>query len=140
MEFWRATAVVVVVKQRGVRRRFFAIKRAESRPVDQIIIEPAVVVVVDKANTGAVGLDDELLLRHTHLVYPSGKPCLLGNVFEDDRPLVDESSRGDWSPLFVINRRCYHARRDPTHTASLLWRGLTMLRVANPSTTGKRYE
>src|ERR1019366_1625700 len=61
-------AVVVVMKQRRVRRLFLAIECIEGRSVDQVNVEPAVIVVVDQADTRAVGFDDEILLWHAHLV------------------------------------------------------------------------
>ena len=79
-------AIVVVVEQRGVGRLFFAVERVEGRAVDQVDVEPAVVVVVDQADAGAVGLDDELLFRHAHLVDPAGEAGLFGDVLKDHRP------------------------------------------------------
>ena len=85
-----------------MRRLFFAVERIECRAVDQVDIEPAIVVVVDQANARAVGLDNEVLLRRAHLVGPAGEPRLFGDVFEDHRALVDEAARGDGPLLLVV--------------------------------------
>ena len=104
-------SVVVVVKQRGVRRLLLAVKRVECRAVDEVDIEPAVVVVVDQADAGSVGLNDEVLLRHAHLVDPAGEPGLFGDVLKDHRPLVDESSGGDGPLLRVVDQPRLPGRR-----------------------------
>ena len=62
---------MVVVEERGVRRLFLAVERIEGGTVDQVDVEPAVVVVVEQANAGAVGFDDEVFLGHAHLVTSS---------------------------------------------------------------------
>ena len=64
-------SIMIVVKQRGVRRRFLAIQRIECGTVHQVDVEPAVVVIIDQANARSVGFEDELLLRHAHLVDPA---------------------------------------------------------------------
>ncbi len=68
---------MVVVEQGRMGRLFLAVQSLKRRAVDQIDVRPAVVVVVDQADAGAVGLDDEALLRHAHLVDPAGKPAFL---------------------------------------------------------------
>ena len=105
-------AVVIVVEQRGVRRLFLAVERVEGRAVDEVDIEPAVVVVVDQANAGAVGLDDEVLLRGAHLVDPAGEPGLFGDVLKDHRAGVDEAARGDGPFLLVVDRGSADAAGD----------------------------
>ena len=111
---------MVVVEQRGVRRLFFAVERVEGRAVDQVDIEPAVVVVVDQAHARAVGLDDEVLFRHAHLVDPAGEPGLLGDVLKDHRPFVDESAGGDGPLLRVVDG----GRSDATGNAHSILTGL----------------
>src|SRR6266568_5268076 len=76
--------VVIVVEQRGVWRRLLALHRIEGRAVNQINVQPAVVVVVDQSHSRAVGVDDQLLVRRTHPVVPSGEASWFCDVFEDN--------------------------------------------------------
>ncbi len=70
-------SVVIVVEERCVRRCLFAVERIEGGAVDDVNIEPAVVVVIDQAHAGAIGFNDVLLLRRSHLVGPLGEPGFL---------------------------------------------------------------
>src|SRR5580658_924006 len=94
-------AVVVIMKQRRVGRRLLAVERIKGRAVDDINIEPAVVVVVDQPHAGALGLDDVLLLRTAHLVRPMGQSGLLRIVFEDRRAALHKAARRD-RPLLLV--------------------------------------
>ena len=114
------SSVVVVVKQRGMRRLFLAVQRIEGRAIDQVNVEPAVVVVIDQAHARAVGLDNEVLLRHAHLVSPSGKSRLFGDVLEDHGAGIDKSTCGDGTLLCVVHRRRRYPRSyATTHAARL---------------------
>ena len=70
-------AVVIVVEERGVRRGLFAGERVDGGAVDDVDVEPAVVVVVEQAYTRALGLDDVVLGWSAHLVGPLGEAGLL---------------------------------------------------------------
>ena len=74
---------MVVAEERGVGRGFLAVEGVEGGAVDEVDVGPAVVVVVDDADAGAVGLHDEVLLRGAHLVDPAGEAGLFGDVLED---------------------------------------------------------
>ena len=88
-------SVVIVVKECGVRGGFFAVEGVEGRAVDEVDIEPAVVVVVDEADAGAVGFDDEPLLGGAHDVFPAGEASGGGSVLEDDGAGVYYAAGGD---------------------------------------------
>src|SRR5580692_7312789 len=119
----RKRSVVVVVEQRCVRRFFLSIQRIERRAVHQVDVQPTIVVVVEKANTGTIRFHDELLLGYTHLVDPVAESGLLGDVLEDNRPFVDESTGGNWAPLFIVDRRRRDTSGDASHSTLLLRRG-----------------
>src|SRR5271154_2697167 len=78
-----------------MRRFFLAVESLEGRAVDEIDIEPAIVVVVDQSNAGAICLQDELLVGVAHLMRPMRDARLLGDVLKDDRPQGDESPGSD---------------------------------------------
>ena len=109
-----------------MRRRLFTVQRVKRRAIHQVNIEPAVVVVVDQANTRAVRLHDELLLRHAHLVDPTRQARSLGDVLEDHRAAVNEFACRDRPLLRVILRR---RLQPPTQyrCSSLAWRAATVL-------------
>ena len=114
---------MVVAKEGGVRGFFLAVQRIERGAVDEVDVEPAVVVVVDQAHAGAVGLDDEILLRRAHFVGPAGESGGLGDVLKDDRSGVDESARRDGALLFVIDRGGADTSGNSAHSALLRLRG-----------------
>ena len=52
---------MIVVKERRVRRVSFAGQRFVCRSADKINVEPAIVVVVDQANAGALRFKQQAL-------------------------------------------------------------------------------
>jgi hypothetical protein len=97
-------AVVIVVEQGGVRRRLLAVQRIERRTVEQVDIQPAIVVVVDQPHARAVGVDDQSLVRCAHRMVPAGKSCGLGPILEDNRAGVDKPACCDGPLHRVVNR------------------------------------
>ena len=61
-------------------------------------------VVVDEANTGALGLDDVAFGRGAHFVGPVGQSRLLADVFKDNGAGLYETARGD-GPMLRIKER-----------------------------------
>ncbi len=120
-------AILVVPKQRRVRRLFLAVQRVECRAVHQVDRQPAAVVVIDQADARSVGLNDELLFRHAHLVNPAGEPRGFGDVLEDHRSGIHKAARGDGPLMFVVDRGSSDAPGNPAHALlrlSLLGRRL----------------
>ena len=78
-----------------------ASERVEGGSVDQVDVEPAVVVVVEQGDAGADGFDDEGFCRGPHVVGPGGKASFCGYVLEDDRARFYEAAGGDWAVLGV---------------------------------------
>jgi hypothetical protein len=104
----RKRAIVVVVKQRSLRRWLLAVQCVKRGAIHQVDVQPAIVVVVNQAHAGAVGFYDESLVRHAHLVDPAGKAGLFGHVFKHHGAGVNETAGRDGALLLVIHRGCAH--------------------------------
>ena len=98
-------AVVIIPVQPGQRRfprriRFgFARPRLQPRPVQNERIHPAVVVVVEERDAGAVGLDDEALAIDVAIDRRLAQSGAIGDIDERHRPRrrvrrADEGPRG----------------------------------------------
>ena len=70
------------MKERGLGRRHLATLGVISGTVHKIDVEPAVIVIIQKAYARSIGLDDEFLFRRAHDVLPRSQTGLAGNVFE----------------------------------------------------------
>src|SRR4029077_1618920 len=57
------SAIVIIVKQHGPRRRFFSFEGCDGGTVEQIYIEPAVVVVVEQSHAGTWHLNNRAFIR-----------------------------------------------------------------------------
>ena len=49
---------MIIVKEHGARRRLSSFQRAEGAAVEQVNIEPAVVIVIEESHTGAGRVDN----------------------------------------------------------------------------------
>src|SRR4030088_2776742 len=96
---------MIVVKYRSLGGGRFSVHRVNGGPIDEINVEPAIVVVVDQAHTGAVCLNDVMLLRRPHGVLPASQARFLGYVLKDYRAAFDEPPSSDW-PVFAVEHRC----------------------------------
>src|SRR5271170_2399093 len=94
-------AIVIVVKERSMGRSCFTVYSVVGRAIDEIDIQPAVVVIVDKADARSICLDDEFLLRGAHHVSPHCQTRFLGDVLKDDGSVLDEAAGSDGSVLAV---------------------------------------
>ena len=81
--------------------RGFAGLRLVGRSIHKIDIEPAVIVVVQQANAGALGFEDELLLRSARLVTPSRKASGRGDILKDNGAGLHKSTGGEGAVLAV---------------------------------------
>jgi hypothetical protein len=100
--------VVIVVKERGVGRGFLAIEGVECGAVDQIDVEPAVVVVIDQSHAGAVRFKDKGLLWPTHHMAPPAQARRFGHILKDHRPGFGKPTRSD-RPSFSVVLGLVHA-------------------------------
>src|SRR5204863_4418713 len=80
-----------------------------------------------------VGLDDELLVRHSHFVVPAGQSRLTCYVLEYPWPGFDKPSSGDGSSLGVVDGGCQPAGGDPSSCAAGLRLSWLLLRLARTS-------
>ena len=96
-------SVVVVMEERGVRRRGLAGERVIGRAIDEVDVEPAVVVVVDKAHAGAVGLQDVLFGAGAHHVLPASQAGRLAHILKNNGAGVDKAACGDGAVLRVVD-------------------------------------
>ncbi len=94
-------SIVIVVEEGGVRRRLFTGERVEGGPVHDVDVHPTIVVVVNEADAGALGLNNELLFRAAHFVGPDGEPGFCRVILKDDGTGGDESAGGDGPVLRV---------------------------------------
>src|ERR1700734_818351 len=119
-------AIVIVVKQCGLWRGCLSAPGVEGRTIDEINIEPAIVVVVDQAHARTVRLDDKTLVWRAHRVLPNSQARFLCDVLKDGGTSLDEAPSGDRSMFTVENRRM----RSPSVDSARLWlRGLTLRRL-----------
>ena len=111
----REGAVVIVVEERGMRRGGFAGLCLHRRSVDEVDVEPSVVVEIEQRDAGADAFKDVGLLRRAHLMVPGSEPGFLCDVFKDDRATLDEAAGGHGPVLVVENggmwTTCVDARR-----------------------------
>ena len=115
-------SIMVVVKQRSVRRCLFAVERVEGRAVDEINIQPAIVVIVDQANARALRLHDVVLagvpILCVHLVSPAFSEMsskITGPVFTNPPAVIGRICASSWaawglSPALLVaccNGTCF---------------------------------
>ena len=113
---------MIVVEERGVRRRSLVCQRFVSRPVHQVDVEPAIVVIINEPDTGADRLKDVRLLGRAGDLMPSRQPGTLGNVLEDHGTGIDETSSRNGPMLRVedcgMSRTGVHSHSGIRHPAS----------------------
>src|ERR1700761_2845222 len=112
------SAIVIIVKQRRMRRSFLAIEGIERRAVHEVNVKPAIVVIINQAHTRSVRFNDDPFLGNSHFVTPRCEAGFLGNVLKDDRAGIHKSARGDRPPLPVEDRRSNNAGCTAAHARS----------------------
>src|SRR6266699_6499602 len=88
-------AIVIVVQQHGARRRLLPVERGKRGPVEQINVQPAVVIVVAEGDTGAGHFKDGGLLWSSGAMVEFVETRLLRNVDEYNRRAVHTSAGGN---------------------------------------------
>src|SRR5690348_9353407 len=101
------------MEQHRFRRRLCAFERCERRAIHQINVEPAVIVVIEKADARTIDFDDRGLLRRACTMFERGEAGLSCVVLVDDRGAVDKTARSNWAMTRVVNRRVLAACHDP---------------------------
>ena len=74
------------------------------RSIHQVDIEPAIVVVVKKTDTGALRFNDEFLFRRSGDIPPFGEPGLFGYIVEHNRPRLYEATGRDRTVQAIEHR------------------------------------
>ena len=95
--------IMVVTKQRSVRRSGLSCQRVVCRAVHEIDIQPAVVVVVQQSDTRADRVNDVGLLRRPHHVLPLSQARSGSDVFEDHWSGTDKSAGSYGAMLSIEN-------------------------------------
>ena len=80
-----------------MRRLFLAVERGECRSVDQVDVQPAVIVIVDEAQAGTVGVDDEPLVGCAITFFQPERPAAF---VASSKTIEPESTK----PLSVMER------------------------------------
>jgi len=91
------------VEECGVGAGGFACESGFGASVDEVDVEPAVVVIVEERDSGACGFEDEVFVWRSHGVVPGGEACLGCDVFEDDGTGFDRAARGDGAVGFIVD-------------------------------------
>ena len=99
----RKCAVVIVMKERCVRRLGFSVHGVIGHAIDEIDIEPSIVVVVEQCYSTAEGLHDILFGARAALIAPARQTSLSGIVLEDNGATGDKSPGGDGAMLGVMH-------------------------------------
>ena len=81
-------AIVVVMKERGVRRGGFSAERVVGHAIDEVDVEPSIVVVIEQCDATAEGLDDLRLGARAAVIAPARQTRLSGIVLEDHGALT----------------------------------------------------
>jgi len=96
---------MIVMKKHRARRSFFSLQCGDRRSIQQINIQPAVVVVIDERHARTGRFDDGFLFRAARAMVKFVQPDLLGYVRENHRRAIDKSARGDRPGLGIFDRR-----------------------------------
>ncbi len=96
------SAIVVVMKECRVRGGRLAAERVVGHTIDQINVEPPVVVVVKQADSTAEGFHDQGLGWSSPTVFPGSEAGLAGNVLEDHAALINGSAGCDGAVLRIV--------------------------------------
>src|SRR5438552_3913464 len=107
----RKRSIGIIVKEHRSWRRLFSKQGGDGRAIQNVNVEPAVVVVVEQCHAGTGRLDDHALIGIAGAVTKFSEPGLLSNVDEYDESAVDKSTRRDGTRFIIFNRRMRRASR-----------------------------
>src|ERR1700730_4682547 len=83
-------AVVIIVEESGARGRLDAFHGGDRRAVNEIDVEPAIVVVIEESDAGAGSVEYRGFFRGAGAVMKAGDAALFGEILEEDGSVVDE--------------------------------------------------
>ena len=87
--------IVIVVEESGARGGLGAFHGGNGRAVDEVDVEPTVVVVIEESDAGAGGIEDGGFFWGARALMEAGEAGLPGDIFEDDGSVVNEAARGN---------------------------------------------
>ena len=108
------SAVVIVVKEHGAGYWSLPPFRLSGRAVQEIDVQPAIVVVVNQGDARAGSFDNGCFLRSSRAVVKNVQASLLCDIRKHDWSAIDEAAGGDWSRLSIPHRRMSDSGRN-TH-------------------------
>src|SRR5690242_15820512 len=96
---------MIVMKQSCMWRFGFSIHRLVSHAVDEIDVQPTIIVVVQQRHATAQRFRDVSLLWRPARIPPCIETGLLRNIVKDDRAAVHKSARRNWPMLHIMHWR-----------------------------------
>ena len=106
---------MMVVKKHGAGRRLGAFDGGDGGAVEEIDVEPAIIVVIEKSNAGARSLDDGRFFERAGAVVKFVKAGLMSDVDENDLSIVNKAACSDRTRVRIldgsVNAAGGHARR-----------------------------
>ena len=94
---------MIVVEEHGARRGLGPFDGGDRGAVEEIDVEPAVVVVVEKSDAGAGSVDDGGFFRGAGTMVKLVEAGLVGDVDEDHGSAIDEAASGDGAGVGILN-------------------------------------
>ena len=74
------SSVVIVVEQHGPRRGLCALQRGKRRPVQQINVEPSIIVIVEESHSRARRLQDGAFVESTGTMVKFIQASVTGDI------------------------------------------------------------
>jgi hypothetical protein len=106
----RELEIAIVAKERGARSGLGSPYRTRRRTVDQVDVEPSIIVDIDQGDAAGRRLEDARLFRGTRSMTERFEARTARAVLENDRRVVDEAAGRNRTRTAVLDRREY-ARR-----------------------------
>src|ERR1051326_3432654 len=95
--------VAIVVEQHGSRRGRSSLECGKCGAVQQIHIQPAVVIVIDQPDARTVYFDDRGFLGGAAAMFEGGEPRLSRVILVDRLRPVHKTTCCNWAMMFVIH-------------------------------------
>src|ERR1700674_3701875 len=96
-------AIVIVVEEHGARRSLLTLHCGERGTVEQVNVEPAIAVVIEKSGAGAGNIDNRRFFARARTMVKFIEAGLLCDVDENDRSAIHETTGGDGARQRILN-------------------------------------
>src|SRR5882672_2770990 len=87
--------IPIIVKKHRFWSGLLAGEGGHGRAIQNVYVEPSVIVVIEQPNSRARSLDDGIFFRTTGAVTKFGEPRLLSDINKYNRSAIDKTSGGD---------------------------------------------